>query len=495
MKACTFLVPCVCAGVFVAACTTVDYELPANQSAILSPDTNEVPFALRSTTLLLVPASTSSTAARTNPNSIVLTDLCNQSPTSTGKKPAKAAFKPAGRSRRPAGARGGSEAHIRQAAAQGVAAQTPAVASSDTTWATCINKANVVATPVRSNVYIAKFHGDNTITTASLDGEPLLLKTVSIGAGNTASNTVTSVGANVVAGVAMASGWGWAAVGVASLWEIFNAADKLGFDQGKLPPTDEDNLVQQLCTSAREEDQTGRFYTYMGYKKLKTEQPSLSLPIAFPATLPDKGDLGCWMPLPTFSSTEPKPILPRWFYRIMPADPDVAPGVTNADSHLSNPAWDWDIPPVIGKSTDNLGDAFVLTATFFDTKTPYKDQDEYFPTTACRAVEVDITSWDDLAKTKRQPAPASSSSSAMPASASSTADAYYKAFNITVAEANYIQLVAVRKNQVINVGTVCGGYASSTPVPASNSDFSGAIVQTASTVIKAQDQAKSSTSK
>jgi hypothetical protein len=537
MKTSTFLVPCACASVLLAACTTVDFEqkkLPDQAPSILSPETNQVPFALRSSNLLLYPAASSSSAAKSDPASIVVTNICDQKTVipkqriAPNPKQARAAIK-----RRPANKTPPSNANDTHDA-------TPPNARA---WATCLNGMRMVATPAKGDIYLATFHGDNTISTVSLDGQPLLLKTLSISAGNATSTTITNVGTNVVAGFAIGgTPLGWAAVGLASLWEIGSAVaqthitlrnafgEYIGDETVSTPTTNKPELVKNLCAAARQQgvspDNPDNIYNYDGYSASTDGQPVLNLPVAvaMPPNLADQTD--CWTPLPTFSSAQPRPLRPQWFYRIRPVDvgSKTIPNVTS------------DMPPVIQTKNGDLGKAFNKTTDFFSDKN--KDQSGNFPTSACRAVEVDITWWQELAATKPVPSPAPASSStavpsptvtpapnsplsnpqvaaligssaAQPATPSSapppavasqpavaaSSQQKYQPYNITVADPDIVQQVAVRKNQVINVLTVCGGYASSTPAPTSNTDIGSAVVQATANALKAQATAQSSSSK
>lgn len=530
MKACTLMVPC--AGVLIAACTTVDIKqsnLPDDTSSILSPESNELPFTLRSTTLLLMPASASSTAAKSDPYSITVNDLCVQKKNAPSSTPTKAAqatatTKSTTSTKRSLRSHGHPVTHTDPKGTN--LAQAPATtpaSGSDKAWSTCLNNMRVLATPAQGGVYVATFHGDNTITSSSVAGQPLMLKSVSIGAGNATSNTITEVGGNVVAGAALGSGWGWAAVALISLWEITQAADNSSsvsatqsmladYVGGKTTPQPTDvtaRIEANLCPAGLKE-QTDGIVTYSGYDT-KTK-PSLSLPIAVPVTI-DSADFQCWMPVPAFLGSQDKPLRPLWFYRIVPTDVDPSQ-LGQTDSTNSSASF----PPALGTTYVGPKNVFKDTKVFVGMSD--SDRPNAFPTSACRKVEVQITWWLDLATAnpkdntlakinpqivKALVSPATSASSATPSSTTVTPTATqtdsllshpkYKSYNMIVADPSMVQLVGIRKNEVINIGTTCGGFASNTPAPASNTDPGAAAIQAAANYVKAQAQASTSSSK
>lgn len=518
MKASTLVVPCVCA--LMTACApsvnVVPTQYPKDEATVVSPTKDQVPFALRSSTLLLTPAGASSSATPSSSGAVRLVEVC--------EKPAAPPAPPSSTS----------------------TSTPPAPATPQKPkWESCVDSVQVVATPVRGNIYVANAGRNTTLSATSMDTDPLLLKAVSVNQTATASGTLTNMGTDVAAGFATGNPWGIALGGLAAAGEAASAVGGVGaiYDTishiGAANTSTNQNLVFNLLHPApppppgtilqkvvcpditkQIEDQTKTDGT--GYDNTANLTPTLTLPITIPATITDSPNSAadmkqCWEPLPSLATPAPGAQRFLWFYRILTAGTDLPPISVDANgkplttSVLQTDTGAIHFPPTLQRAYnipnapyDNMGGTILKVGDYFTppssgspgTPAPLVAQvsswldleskiPNAFPTSACRAVEVDIAWWQELDK----PAPADPS----PAYAiNDPAAPKYKAFKITVADPRFVQLVNIQKGEVINFSPVCGAYATTTPSSTTTTDTISAFVQAASTVMKAQQAAATS---
>jgi hypothetical protein len=173
MKLSTLGVPLLCA--LITACApsiSVTTMQSADEKTLVSPTQKQVPFALRSSDLYLLPAGASSSS--TTANAINVVDACN--PKGTNKTPQT------------------------KAPVTKVDLSQPPPTSG---WEKCLDGLQIVVTPTRGNVYLATAGRNTTVTATPMDTDPLLLKSVAIGQVQTPSDTVTTMSTDVAAGVAV----------------------------------------------------------------------------------------------------------------------------------------------------------------------------------------------------------------------------------------------------------------------------------------------------
>jgi hypothetical protein len=513
MKASTLaMVPCLC--VLLASCEdpTISYSnnLTVNdQTRIVSPDEKEIPFALRSSNLLLAPASSSSSAIQSDLSSFKTTNICNTK--NTPPLPTKPGAK------------------------AGAPAPASSSSSSEPAWQTCISGMRVTVSPAADpkNVYVATVGGDVNVSTQSIDGQPLLLKNVSLSQNSNTANTLTSIGSDVAAGAAIGTGWGWAAVGIAVLYQVTEQGEGMQVN-GQPPPQ---NHVQHTALLSRPHKTTAPAETpsdevseesylataicsdvssqvpWKSYSLKEKNTPVLSLPIAIemdPTLFDSPGSAhgeSCWRPVP---GTKESGYLPLWFYRVISQGSDTA---AVAPSGIKDNSVDiTDVPPMIKVPESSglpFGNAFKSSTEYFGQQqisnqvgqngntggTPsgltYDSATlNTLATSACRAVEVDFAWWGELAKVRQDQDKTKLSEASLATDPSLPA---YQVYRLTVADPRYVQLVSIRKNEVINFNSPCGAYAAPSAAPASVTDPSSAAIQATANIIKAQSQAGSGT--
>lgn len=430
MKLCTLAVPCLCA--LVVACapsvniTKVDPE--KQQATVMSPTEDQVPFAIRSSDLYLAPAGASSSGIASG--NIKLSKPCNQAvPTN-----------------------------------QVDYTQAPPIAD----WKSCLDGMQIVATPTQGPVYLATAGDNTTLAITSVDGDPLLLKSLTITKTHTLSNTVTSMGADVAAGVAVG---GPLAIGVGSAAALYTLGEAAGVFhiEGNTPPlggfppnTNKlwtskagSNIQAKLC-----QDSTDG-YDFDSYHYDDQPVASLTLPITAPVTIlesataaDDKGQ--CWTPLPGILPPDSTTVKAYWFYRVVATDAD--PTTAKAS--------EIEFPPTLHRNKDDSHGGTIVDINNFVPKTgPAPNQ---FPTSACRTVEVDIVWWQALDEAPDKPT--------------------YAKYKMTVADPGRVQVMNIpdQAGELINFNPICGAYISNTTAPAASTDFLSALIQAAQTVKKAE---------
>ena len=496
MKLSTLAVPCLC--VLIAACdpsVNVISINAHNEASVVSPASDQVPFTLRSSTLLLLPAGASTSA---NPSGPVKLTKCTSPQTASVK----------GQQLTPPS----SPTLAQNSAAPATASSSRAIAD----WQPCLDNIQIVATPTRGHIYVATGGTNTTLSSTSMTNDPLLLKTVSVGQITTASNTITTMSTDVAAGMTMGGPWGIGIGSVAALYTFGKAV--LGSEcVGCMRAQNKNwvaiaeqtavrdpgvNLASVVCPEAMNDPR----YFIHDYTYPTNPTATLDLPIAIPVSITDsrnsKDDLKkCWMPLPTYASANQR-IQPLWFYRIIATGPDLpntdpqpsqheAKTASNSDSaptSSTNGNYVAEFPPSLQRDTDDHGGTIIPIETFLTEQISTSNSLNAFPTSACRTVEVDIAWWQELDKDLPT---AETQSDALGIATSPR----YKSYLITVADPRYVQLVNVQSNVVINFMPVCGAYASGSPSPTTTTDVFNTLIQAASTVMKAQQSASAGASK
>lgn len=476
MKLSTLGVPLLCA--LISACApsiSVTTMQSADEATLVSPTQKQVPFALRSSDLYLLPAGASSSS--TTANAINVVDACN--PKGTNKTPQ-------------------TKAPVRK-----VDLSQPPPTSG---WEKCLDGLQIVVTPTRGNVYLATAGRNTTVTATPMDTDPLLLKSVAIGQVQTPSDTVTTMSTDVAAGVALGGPWGAAAGSLGAIAALLNATteDTLFVQTmavNPLLPNGGDAQSRQDAITKKKNAEAAKIdsrwvvpgwnilqnklvcdvdvqhFDYSHYNYL--DPASFSLPATVPVSITesntsDEDKQKCWTPLPEVLPTGQEKVQALWFYRIIATGPDL-PTNSAADTI--------EFPPVLKRDiTDTRAGTIVSAASFFG-KAAVASANQ-FPTSACRSVEVDIAFWKELDKPAGPPQKTNAGQIIRPYSD----QPLYKSYRIVVADPNYVQVVEVQdqKSQVINFNPVCGAYASNTTAPASTTDFMSALVQGAQTVKKAE---------
>ena len=461
MKLSTLGVPLLCA--FITACAPSVSIQKADQSQeaiVMSPPADQVPFALRSTDLYIIPSSaSSSTASAGTAGNIKLTDACQSAPKLTSKTPS--ATPKFDRTKPP-----------------------PPVK-----WQKCLDAIQMVPTPARDDVYIATAGGNTTLSVSSIDTDPLLLKSVTIGQAHTASDTIGTMSADIAAGVAMGNPVSIGIGSAAALYALSQATvvpatyaelssnTKLGNLFESKEQREKDYLENPLWEypgqrlQARQETILcpGSTVGYDLYSYRYEDPLQLILPVTAPvnvqeAKITNTDKERCWKPLPGIVDSEKTPVRALWFYRVVAADPD--PSDTEAAAI--------EFPPTLKRDTKDDHHGTITSVKDFLKSSPSPNQ---FPTSACRLVEVDVVFWQELDKIDDQ----------------SKDPPRYAKYTMTVADPNFLQVVNVKdqKNEVINFKSVCGAYISNTTAPTSTTDLPSAIIQGAQTVKKSEPSSAS----
>ena len=324
----------------------------------------------------------------------------------------------------------------------------------------CLFPLTAKATAVRdtSAFYVAKPGYGTTLTSTAVDADPLMVKSIAVNYKNPAIGVVSSAGAGAVTGFGIGGPWG------AAIGGVLGAAGQLVVSKG------EEKWYKRVCNEDREPDPTQ-------FDKLvpsDTTVPQLFLPVTLTYENSKKGITECWHPLPNRSPDamkaamqkkakqkkamqettmqNPQGLLPLsgWFYRIVPGDP----------KELSNSK----LPPVLPidlKPENKLDPPFQKRDEYFR----ITGNQETFPVSACRWVEVQITWWEMLNK-KDDP------------------DGYR--YPLMVADSDYVQAIRIPKDGTVYLLPVCGGYASPTQSSSSLGDLIDAVVKQAQAVKDAQ---------
>jgi hypothetical protein len=484
MKLSTLGVPLLCA--LIAACApsiNVTTMQSVDETTLVSPTQKQVPFALRSSDLYLLPAGASSSS--TTANAVPLADACI-----------------------PKGAKKSPETKVSLKKID--LSQPPSTSG----WEKCLDGLQMVVTPTRGNIYLATAGRNTTVTVTPMDTDPLLLKSVAIGQVQTPSDTVTTMSTDVAAGIALGGPWGAAAGSLGAIGALLNATSEETYDLDinssnlLLGYRGDEQSRQALVTKKKKAvaakidsrwvvpgwnilqnklvcDVDVEHYDYSHYSY--QEPATFTLPATVPVTITESSTSTedkrkCWTPLPAVLPTGQSKVQALWFYRIIATGPDL-PAKSGADAI--------EFPPVLKRDvTDNRFNTIVSAKSFFGTTTtPSANQ---FPTSACRSVEVDLAFWKELDKPAGPPQKNSDGTTTL----TYRDQPLYKSYKVVVADPNYVQVVNVQnqKSQVINFNPVCGAYVSNTTAPPSATDFMSALVQGAQTVKKAEPAKSGSSS-
>lgn len=316
--------------------------------------------------------------------------------------------------------------------------------TSDDYLSKCLSGVTAKATAARdtSVVYVAQPACGTTLTSTAVDADPFMVKSIAVNYKNPAIAAVSSAGAGAVAAFGIGGPWG------AAIGGLLGAAGQLVTSMKVEKWYERENNV---CKEDRESDST-RFEKLTAEKKA----PQLFLPVALPYET-SKSITDCWHPLPNRSpeaieaamqNPQDLPPLSGWFYRIVdPKEP--------SNSKL---------PPILPKSL-KPGDKL---------NPPFQERDEYFriagnqetfPVSACRLVEVQITWWEMF---------------------NDADDPQKYKYPVMVADSGYVQAVRLPKNGTVYLLPVCGGYASPTQSSSSLGELIDAIVKQAQAVKDAQ---------
>jgi len=289
-----------------------------------------------------------------------------------------------------------------------------------------------------SNFYTAKWGFGTTLSESKVvDTDPLMVKSFTVNYKNPTAGIVTSAGTGAATGLAIGGPWGAVIGGLIGAAAAIIDVKRLEIEI-PVPPYCEAVNIEQL-------------------KTLKGESAKLYLPVTLTYAT-SKSLSTCWHSLPNRSpdvemeNLQGRPPLSGWFYRIVDRK---TPNIT--------------FPPVLPQnvdSIDNLDSPFQKNDTYFTTTGPKKT----FPVSACRAVEVQITWWEEIDKAEGGPR-------------------MFK-YPMMVADSDYVQAIGLPKKGTINLLPVCGGYASPTQSSSSAVETIDAIVKQAQAIKAAQDKYK-----
>jgi hypothetical protein len=311
--------------------------------------------------------------------------------------------------------------------------------------------AQAAAARDKSAFYVARPGFGTTVTsTTAVDTDPFMIKSITLNYKNPAIGIVTSAGAGAAAGFGVGGPMGAVIGGLLGGGGAAAAA-------GAPPKVEIEWVEKNIC---KEDWQTGeaRFDALKGASK--QAPPQLFLPVAIDYKNEDSLSL-CWHPLPNRSGEAvkaamvnpegPSP-LSGWFYRIVEGKHD-----TEFDNG--------NLPPVLPANLKDLHAPFQTREEYFSyfNRT---NQQETFPVSACRSVEVQVTWWEML-NTKED-------------------SVKHYGYPMTVADFDYVQAVRLPKNGAVYLLPVCGGYSSSTQSSSSVGDVIDAIVKQVQAVKAAQ---------
>lgn len=434
------------------------------EATLLSPKQGEIPFALRSSDLFLT--QTEATAP-TDATKVV--------------KPKEACGSPA---------QGAPPYVPLRPNNNDEKASPPPIAD----WEPCLDDAQITAVPTRGSILLATTGGNTSMIATPMESDPLLLKTVTIGKVHTAAETITSLGANVAAALAIGGTAGTIGIAVAVAnvtWTMGVFEHTVGNRMEKallfghvvkleLPRIDPrwDHPGQNLrdghliCPAPSKDSYAG--FDFGMYVYLKNPVASLLLPVTIASedAVPSDGKKTCWKPLPGIPAGKGK-VQALWFYRVLASGP-----IGEADGPLDK----LEFPPVLQRDTaDTRGGVIEPTDHFIGRNWRTMNQ---FPTSACRWVQVEIAWWQELDK----PAELPDNSKFNPAATTTDVEVKTKQFRLVVADSNFVQTIDVhnQKNEVINFRPVCGAYVSNSVAPSASSDTLSALIQSAATIKKAQ---------
>jgi hypothetical protein len=289
-----------------------------------------------------------------------------------------------------------------------------------------------------------RYFGGTTLTPKTDPTDPLMIQSVGFSYSNQVSNIITAAGGGAATGVAFGP-WGAVAGGViGAVGAVVRPGPKPTWASAVCSP--DLSAVQQQTYSDSEPTQ------------------ELWLPIAMDyPTKDDEPD--CWHPLPAAKAAGvPAHANSGWFYRIYSSDKPPL----NASA----------VPPVIvtppGGLT-KLPNQFRTTADFFANTSAQNA----FPVSACRAVEVELAWWRDIATP-----PAGQDLKSHRTSSGHLL--------VAVADPTIVQVLRVSNGSTVTL-LPCGGFVSSGQPSTALSDDVTALVKQTQAIKTAQDQQKKST--
>jgi hypothetical protein len=299
-------------------------------------------------------------------------------------------------------------------------------------WGDCLKSLSATPTPSSSALKVYVVQPDpasgtkTTITPKVSDSDPLFLTSVSFNTTSTAPNTIANIGAGVTTGMA----WGpWGAL-VGGIIGIFGGNQTANQAQGALltPPS----WTDLTCT-----DDIAR-----NLVENPSKTPKLTVPVSLSYVSATSDQHTCWNSVPTvlagkFVTSDDLPYeISGWFYRFI--------AISELPKNASN------FPPVLREGS--LPANFLPSEEYFAevAATKWTATKQTFPATACRAVELQVTWWQELESEK------------------AGNKMHYSTYKAIVADPKWVQVVTAPNQGSVTVLPLCGAYASagapSTPV-------------------------------
>jgi len=310
-------------------------------------------------------------------------------------------------------------------------------------WRDCLRGTSSSVVAVSSGaVYVASpdngMFSTTKVTPKVSDSDPLLVNSVTFNTTSTIPGAITAAGTGAAAGFAFGP-WGAVIGGVIGAAGVFAPGAT-----GKAAPIANAGWWDFACDGQTE---------YPRYMRLKdVGSATLSGPVTMDFTSVDnrtaqettlKAVPECWRPLPVSASggyqpeaqPESQAEASGWFYRFVP-NQSPPPRVT------ALPPMVYNVYDASGKTEVKLASALQPADDYF-TAAGSSGQDT-FPVAACRAVDLQITWWQEFDANTGDP----------------THKVELVSFPLTVADPAYVQKIASPKQGAITLLPVCGGYAS-----------------------------------
>jgi hypothetical protein len=315
-------------------------------------------------------------------------------------------------------------------------------------WRDCLRgiSASAVAISSTDTVYVAipdnGLFSKTVATPKASDSDPLMLTSITFNTSSTIPSTITAAGAGAASGFVFGP-WGAAAgaiVGAAGTW--------LPGTTSRVGPLAHQDWWTFVCDGDKEYERYGRLQ-----KQLKSPaSATLALPVTLDVALaddktPDKPSSpsdACWNSLPTNGGAQgnaPDDIATEatgWFYRFVPDQN------TNGPKHLTL------VPPVIINRGVDPPQLPVSIKPAHDYFTPSGSESvtkgkTSFPVSACRAVDLQITWWQEFDSNVKN----------------LTHTIQFNSYSLIVADARYVQVIDAPTHGSMTLLPVCGGYSSS----------------------------------
>jgi len=320
--------------------------------------------------------------------------------------------------------------------------------------------AKATATLETDIFYVASPGFRTTVTSATVDDNPFMVKSIAVNYSNPLPGIVTSAGGGAAAGFGIGGPWGAVVGGLLGAVEGFLAPTK--------PPTKakgEWKYGDDVCQEDMQPDTKEFKKRVHELKSADDEPPQLFLPVALPYKTSASESI-CWHPLPNRSDKAqdaamedpPKDLLSGWFYRIVAVDP-------KPDESKLPPILPTELPSAEG---EKLKPPFQKRGEYFG----IAGSQETFPVSACRSVELQITWWEMLMYRKPDK------------------EAMHYKYTMMVADSDYVQAIRLPQSGTVYLLPACGGYASPTQSSSSLGDLIDAVVKQAQAVKDAQDKYK-----